>query len=151
MSETSEQRQSILQMLAAGKVSVEDAAAMIRALDAQPGAEADAGPVAKEADAQAWAETVAGPTLEEASPEAKEGGPRWLHVHVSDLRSGQRKVTVNVPLRMLQFGMRVGSRFAPEMEGLNWKELAGMISSEKGMLVEVKDEEDGEHVQVFVD
>lgn len=147
MSESGENRQSILQLLAAGKVSVEDAAAMIRALDAQPVAE----PVANEADAQAWAESVEAPAFDEAASSAKEGGPRWLHVHVSDLRSGQRKVTVNVPLRMLQFGMRVGSRFAPEMEGLNWKELAGMISSEKGMLVEVKDEEDGELVQVFVD
>ena len=77
--------------------------------------------------------------------------PSWLRVRVSDMKTGKNKVTVNVPMRLVRFGLSVGSRFAPELEGLDWNEIDSYLSVEKGMLVDVQDEEDGEHVQIFVD
>jgi len=78
--------------------------------------------------------------------------PSWLHVRVRDLQSGRNKVTVNVPLGMVKFGLKIGGRFSPELNGLDWNELQGMMDEmESGILVDVQDEEDGEHVQVFVD
>jgi hypothetical protein len=151
MTDTSENRQSILEMLAAGKISVEDAADMIRQLEpATAGAEA---PPKPEAAAPPKPEAPPAPVMKPVEPgkAGSQNGPRWLHIHVNDLSTGQRRVTVNVPLRMLQLGLRVGGRFAPELSGMDWQELSGLISSEKGMLVEVQDEEDGEHVQIFVD
>jgi hypothetical protein len=151
MTDTSENRQSILEMLAAGKISVEDAADMIRQLEpATAGAEA---PPKPEAAAPPKPEAPPAPVMKPVEPgkAGSQNGPRWLHIHVNDLSTGQRRVTVNVPLRMLQLGLRVGGRFAPELSDLDWQELSGLISSEKGMLVEVQDEEDGEHVQIFVD
>ena len=61
-------------------------------------------------------------------------------------------VTVNVPLSLVQVGLSIGSRFAPELDGLDWQEIADALNSETiGKLVEVEDEEEGKRIQVFVD
>ncbi|MCI0398854.1 MAG: hypothetical protein L0322_28530, partial [Chloroflexi bacterium] len=84
------------------------------------------------------------------SGDSQEGRPAWLHIRVSDLATGKNKVTVNVPLRLVKFGMRLGQRFTPEAAGLDWNELS-TLATEKGVLVDVQDEEDGEQVQIYVD
>ena len=54
---------------------------------------------------------------------------------------------------MVDFGLKLGRRFAPELDGLDYGDLAGMMKSMEGagVLVEVEDEESNEHVQVFVE
>jgi hypothetical protein len=80
------------------------------------------------------------------------GKPRWLHVRVTDLDSGQPKVTVNLPMTLLQVGLSIGARFAPELDGLDWQTIASALNDETtGQLVEVEDIEDGKRVQVYVD
>ena len=81
-----------------------------------------------------------------------ECGEHAFHVRVRNLETGQNKVTVNIPLRMLKFGLKLGSRFSPELEGINLNEMTEMMGGmESGMLVEVQDEEGNEHVQVYID
>ena len=134
---TSEERRKILELVAGGKLDAGEAADL---LGAMPTAAEDPGvPVARAA--------------EKAPAEPENGGsPRWLHIRVGDLHSGKHKVSVNIPLRLLQVGLRIGSGFAPELREIEWKDVAeALAAGERGILVDVEDEEDGEHVQIYVD
>ena len=77
---------------------------------------------------------------------------KWFRVRVTDLKSGKSKTNVRIPLGMVDFGLKMGAKFAPdELEGIDLREIQRAIeSNESGMLVDVEDEEKGEHVQVFV-
>ena len=79
-------------------------------------------------------------------------GPKWFKVRVRNLETGKNKVNVNIPIRMLKFGMSIGKRFAPEMDELRWEDIDGMVQDmQSGMLVEVQDEDSNEHVQVYLE
>ena len=81
-----------------------------------------------------------------------EGKLRWFHVRVSNLNTNQTKVTVNLPMAWVQVGLSLGSHFAPELDGLDWREIAEALNNETtGRLVEVEDLEKGERVEVYVD
>jgi hypothetical protein len=136
-------RQEILELLAKGKITADEAAELLssvqeKVVDLPPAPETPAEPAPK-----------APP-----EPEFKINGkkPGWFRVRVRNLETGKNKVTVNIPLGMVDFGLKLGRHFAPELEGLNYDDLAGMMKNmESGMLVEVEDEEGNEHVQVFVE
>jgi hypothetical protein len=74
-------------------------------------------------------------------------------VRVTDLRTGRRKVNVNIPLGLVDVGMKMGAKFAPAgVEGLDMdKIIAAIKSGGQGKVVDVEDEEDGEHVEVFIE
>jgi hypothetical protein len=81
-----------------------------------------------------------------------QGRMRWFRVRIMNLDTGQTKVTVNLPMSLVQVGLSIGSRFAPELDGLDWQTIADAINSETtGKLVEVEDLEKGERVEVYVD
>lgn len=137
-------RSEILELLANGKISAAEAAELLNNQSAPATAvsEPDPTPSAKE-----MAATQAAAQKSAYTPE-----PRWLHVRVSNLETGKNKVTVNIPIKMVKFGLKVGGRFTPELAGLDWEELNSMMAEmDSGVLVEVQDEEGGEHVQIYVD
>ncbi len=76
-----------------------------------------------------------------------------FRVRVTDLRTGKAKVNVNIPASVVDFGMKMAARFAPaECEGLDMSQIrAALESGGTGKIVDVEDEEKGEHVQVFVE
>ena len=78
---------------------------------------------------------------------------RWFRVRVTDLRTGRRKVNVNIPLGLVDVGMKMGAKFAPAgVEGLDMdKIIAAIKNGGQGKVVDVEDEEDGEHVEVFIE
>jgi len=128
-------RKEILNLLANGKITADEAADLLREAPSAT-AVVDPNPPAP------------------PKPAAPESGkkPSWLHVRVKDANSGKNKVTVNVPLGMLKFGLKIGGRFSPELNDLDWDEVQSMMDEmESGLLVDVQDDEGGEHVQVFVD
>ena len=140
MSLSSEKRSEILQLLAAGKITANEAAELLTATPItnieEPAVPAPPKPVVEKP----------------AAPKAQNGKkPKWLHIRVNDLESGKSKVTVNIPLRMVKFGLGVGRRFAPELDGVDWDDLSRVMTEEEGVLVDVQDGEDGEHVQIYVD
>ena len=80
------------------------------------------------------------------------GQARWMRIRVTDLKTGRAKVNVNLPMGLVNFGMRMGARFAPEMENLDLNEIMQAIQEgAQGKLVEVEDEEDNERVQIYVE
>lgn len=129
----------ILTMVQEGKITPEDAAQLLDAINSAPPA-APRRPV-----------PPAAPSPEEDLPSLGRK-PRWLRVRVTDTDSGRPRVNVRLPISMVSVGLKMGSKFAPQVEGLDAGELMSIIESgELGQIVDVYDEEDGEHVEVFLE
>jgi hypothetical protein len=80
------------------------------------------------------------------------GGPRWLRIRVTDVRSGRSKASVQIPLALVDAGMKIGAHFAPEVEGVNMSNvMEALRSGVTGKIIDVTDEEDGEHVEIYVE
>ena len=143
-------RIEILELLSKGKITAAEAAKLL----------SDVSPVAETDGADAAGAEKAPPPLEKGptptpspNPSAEvDKDPSWFRVRVANLETGKNRVTVNIPIRMMKFGLKIGSRFSPEIENLDWNELTGMMKDMKsGMLVDVQDEDSNEHVQVYLD
>lgn len=134
---TMEERMKILTMVQEGKISPEDAAQLLEAINSTP-------PPPRRA------------SIPTASSDESAGGlgrrPRWLRVRVTDTETGKPRVNVRLPISMVGVGIKMGSKFAPEIGGLDSAELMQIIDSgELGQIVDVFDEDDGEHVEVFLE
>jgi hypothetical protein len=120
-----EERLQILTMVQNGTITAAEGAKLLAALDEAPVRE------------------TAG---DDRSP------ARWFRVRVTDLATGRSKVNVNIPIGLVNVGMRMGARFAPEMSGINMNEVISSIKSgTRGKLIDVEDVEDGEHVEIYVE
>jgi len=127
---TSEERLKILKMIQEGKISAEEGIQLLETLDA---------PAPPAAPSPTPAVTVS-------------KAPRWLRVRVTDTDSGKTRVNVRLPINVVSAGLKMGARFSPEVEGLDVEQLMGYIQSgETGKIVDVYDDEDGEHVEVFIE
>ncbi|MCP4356916.1 MAG: DUF2089 domain-containing protein [Chloroflexi bacterium] len=130
----------ILDLLANGKISATEAADLLSGVGKE---------VEIDSDDSSPEDTIKVLKKETAVNSKKAS---WLHVRVRDLESGRSKVTVNVPIGIVKFGLKIGGRFSPELNDLDWNDLESMMyETESGVLVDVQDEEGGEHVQVFID
>jgi len=124
-----DERMLILRMIEDGKISAEEGAKLL----ASVGQESSAHPKAM-------------------VTQKKPGGAQWFRVRVSDSQTGKMKALVNLPIGLMDWGLRVGAQFAPEVEGLDLNELSEILKSgADGKIVEVIDEEDGEHVEIFIE
>jgi hypothetical protein len=135
---TTEERMKILTMVQEGKITPEDAAQLLEAINEGARGRGPTG----------------GPTP--PPPPEMPGGlgrkPRWLRVRVTDTNTGRPRVNVRLPVSMVNVGLKMGSRFAPNVEGLDANQLMQIIESgEVGQIVDVYDDEDGEHVEVFLE
>ncbi len=141
---TAEERIKILQMLQDGKISSEAAAQLLQALG-----EGDPEP-ARAAPPPAPANTRASEAL---TPPGEPGrAPHWLRVRVTDTDTGRPRVNVRLPISLVNLGLKLGARYSPEIEGLDFQELINAAQAgESGAFVDVFDEEDGEHVEVFLE
>ncbi len=126
---TAEERMQILKMIEAKQITAEEGAKLLTAL----------GEKDKNKDS--------------AVPPSPATNGRWFRVRVTDLRTGRRKVNVNIPLGLVDVGLKMGAKFAPAgLEGLDMNQiLTAMKSGTQGKVVDVEDEEDGEHVEVFIE
>lgn len=77
------------------------------------------------------------------------GGARWLRIRVTDTVTGRAKATVNLPLGLVDAGLNIASKYAPDIA---FEELVASINAgAEGKIIEVFDEEDGEHVEIFIE
>jgi hypothetical protein len=70
-------------------------------------------------------------------------------VRVTDMVTGKPKATVNLPLGLVDAGMNIASKYAPDIA---FDELIASINDgAQGKIIDVIDEEDGEHVEIFIE
>ena len=76
----------------------------------------------------------------------------WLRVRVTDMVSGKTKVNVNLPLGLMDAGLRIGAQYAPELAGMDLTQLVSEVKAgAAGKIIDVIDEEDREHVEIFIE
>jgi hypothetical protein len=79
-------------------------------------------------------------------------GARWLRIRVTDVRTGRSKASVQIPLALVDAGLKIGAHFAPEVEGVDMSNVMEAVrSGVMGKIIDVTDEEDGEHVEIYVE
>ena len=124
---TSEERMKILNMINEGKITAEEGSKLLSALTRR-------------------------------SKKPKKGSKRtlssqWLRVRVTDMSTGKAKVNVNVPMNLVDAGLNIAAQFTPEMEGAQMMDAVKEALSEniRGKIVDVVDEEDQEHVEIFIE
>ena len=128
---SSEERLKVLKMVQEGKITPEMAAELLKTLDAS----------SRKVPAEETKGTYPG-----------REGARFFRVRVTDTDTGRTRVNVRLPLGMVNAGVRMGMRFSPEVEGLDAAKLAEALASGKtGQIMDVYDDEDGEHVEVYIE
>lgn len=136
MTPSFEDRMKILKMVQEGKLTAEDAAELLSALEETI---QDAGPT----------RTTNAAPVEKDFPGSK---ARWMRVRVTDTNTGKTRVNVRLPIGVVNAAVKMGKNFAPEIEGLDLVELMNHLKEgSMGNVVDVYDDEDGEHVEVFLE
>ncbi len=122
---TAEERMRILQMIQEGKITAEEGARLLQALSK-------------------------GRPAPPPPPPARD--PRMLRVRITDLNTGKTKVNVNIPMSLVNVGIKLGARFTPSSTDIDYDEIVEAIKAgASGRLVDVEDLESGEHVEVWVE
>lgn len=125
---STEERMQILKMIEQGTISAKEGAELLRALD-------------KGKSSSYTTEPLKGSS-----------NPRWFRVRVTDLANGRNKVNVNIPIGLVNVGLKMGARFAPEVEGVDFEQIMEAIrSGQQGKIMDVTDDEGGERVEIFVE
>ena len=121
-----EERMQILKMIQAGQISAEEGAKLLSALEGSQKSEMAANTAATQG--------------------------KFLRVRVTDMTTGKTKVNVNVPLALVNVGLKMGARFMPDLDGMDTGEIMDAIrSGMQGKIVDVEDSEDGEKVEVYIE
>jgi hypothetical protein len=77
---------------------------------------------------------------------------RLVRIRVTDLPSNRQKVNVTIPVSLINVGLRLGARLAPQLSGSALEDLLHAIESgATGRLLEWQDLEEGERIELFVE
>lgn len=131
---TTEERMQILKMVEEGKISAEEGAKLLAALTNANGG-------------SGGAQTSAAYTNIRSG-----SGAKWLRIRVTDAGTGRQKVNVNLPIALVSVGTKIAAKFAPEAESLEINQIVEAIKAgAQGKIIDVMDDEDGEHVEIYVE
>jgi hypothetical protein len=87
-----------------------------------------------------------------ASSRGEENRARWLRVKVTDRESGRMKLNVTIPVGLVDVGLKMGARFAPEIAGMDSNLIQSAIrDGVQGRVLSVDDADDNELVEIFVE
>jgi hypothetical protein len=121
-----EERMKILKMIEEGKLSAEEGTKLLAAL------------------------SVKRPSV--PRPPGMPGSARMLRIRVTDMRTGRSKASVQIPLALVDAGMKIGAHFAPEVEGVDMSNvMEAMRSGVTGKIIDVTNDEGGEHVEIYIE
>jgi len=123
MSKT-EERAQILKMVENGTITAEEAAKLLDAIEEAPTHEGQEG----------------------------KGRARWFRVRVTDTTTGRTRANINIPVGLLNIGMRMGAKYAPNMSEDDMEQVLKAIKDGTlGKIIDVMDSEEGEHVEIYVE
>lgn len=130
---TNEERLKILSMLQDGVINAEQAARLLESLS-QENVDAN-----KSVQANI-----------DSNNSSRSG--KFFRVRVTDTESGKTRVNIRLPIGLVGAGLKMGMKFSPEIEGIDAKTLQDFLSNGAiGQIVDVYDDNDGEHVEVFIE
>ncbi|MFQ3537108.1 MAG: hypothetical protein SNJ58_14690 [Aggregatilineales bacterium] len=118
---TPEERMKILDMIREGKLKPDEGARLLQALQ-QGGKRAE-----------------------------RPRDPRWLRVRVIDMQTERIKVNVNLPMSVVNVGLKLGARFVPDAEVDFAAVMQAIREGQVGKVLEVLNHEEGERVEVWVE
>ena len=122
-----EERMQILKMIEEKKITATEGAELLRALDNNK-------------------------KINDIEPLKGASNPRWFRVRVTESSTGRQKVNVNIPMGLVHVGIKMGAKFAPDLEGVELEEIIEAIKSgQQGKIMDVTDDEGGERVEIFVE
>ena len=124
---TSEERMKILKMIDDGRINAEEGSQLLSALSQR-----------SDKPRKNVKRSLAG---------------QMLRVRVTDMSTGKAKVNVNVPMKLVDAGLNIAAQFTPEMENAQMMEAVkeALAENMSGKIVDVIDEEDREHVEIFIE
>ncbi len=133
-----QERMKILEMIASGQITAEEAA---RLLDAAGSAETSAPP-----------ETVRTESLSDKLESVDISKMKGRRLRVKVVETNGARVNVNLPLSLMEVGLKIGGRFVDELRYLDaeMQMLIEAIQNDvQGKIVEVDDEDS--HVEVYIE
>lgn len=123
---SSDERLKILNMIQADKLSVDDGAMLLAALESKP----------------------------RFSPTARtaRSSPRTFKVRVSSLQTGKTKINALIPMSLVDAGLGIASSFPTSIDEDSIDQIRSAFQNEiTGKIIDVIDEENGEYVEVFIE
>jgi len=121
------ERLRILRMIAEGKVSPEEGETLLRAL-----------------------QTPSATSSPDKAQDTTEGNGRWLRIRIQE--DGRQRVNVRLPLRLVEFGLKIARRFSSEEDldqiaaAINEAVQAGIAD---GKIIDIEDDHDKQHVEIW--
>ena len=128
-----DERMRILKMLEEGKIDASQAAELLKAVDSS------------ESTNQVNEQS------ESTSGNIRKG--KWLVVKVTDMLTGKKKVNVRVPTALIRGASKIAGKTGKfNFGGVEIDNLEELLNSGMdGMIADVTDEEDNEHVEVYLE
>ena len=122
MASSIDERNRVLYMVESGKVTAVQAAQLLDTLDL------------------------------ERSRSREQSRNRTARVRVTNLATNRQKVNVTIPVSLIQVGLRLGTRLAPQVSGSALEDLLRAIEGgATGRLLDLQDLEEGERVEIFAE
>lgn len=125
-----EERVRILGMVKEGKITPEEGIKLLEALE----------------------------TSTEDQVDTTQGKAKWFRVRITDVKTNRPKVSVNLPIGLVDWALRTGSRVAAfggadlNGMGINLEELRAAINfGVRGKIIDVTDEDEGQHIEIIVE
>ena len=126
---TEEERLKILKMIQEKKITAEEGIQLLEAM---------AGPAAP---------------VKPSAPQIVPGHePKFLRIHITDIRNDRILVNIRLPISVINAGFKMGARFSPEVQGMDAEQLLRFVKAGvTGQVVDIQDEENAEHVEIFLE
>lgn len=130
---TTDERMRILKMLEEGKINSAQAAELLHAVDSSD------------------SPSQSGEQAETNGGSAKKG--KWLVVKVTDTLTGKKIVNVRVPTALIRGASKIAGKSGKlNLGGIKIENLEELLNSGmEGMIADVTDEKDNEHVEVYLE
>lgn len=124
MSQPEEERLNILKMIEEGKITTTEGIERLNSLRS--------------------------PTIKTHSDPLIAAGQRNLRVHITDTATGEVKVAIKVPLKLVQVGMRMGARFIPGDVNIDTATVSQAVREGRtGRILDMHTKD--EHVEIFIE